>query len=284
MIRYLSVFTFLLLFQFLGVKLSAKKTDLTEPLPIDPKVKIGKLDNGLTYYIRENKKPENRVEFRLAVNAGSILEDESQLGLAHFAEHMAFNGSEHFEKNELVSFLQSIGVEFGPDLNAYTGFDETVYMLTIPSDSIHLVEKGFLVMQDWAQGVTYADEDIDNERGVIVEEWRIGRGANQRMLDKYLPVIFKDSRYAERLPIGKKDIIENFEYETIRRFYRDWYRPDLMAFMVVGDIDAAYAEKKIKEHFSKLTMPKKPKGRKEYDIPGHKEPLVSIATDKEASS
>lgn len=250
-------------------------------LPTDSKVHIGKLDNGFTYYIRENKKPEKRVEMQLVVNAGSILEDDDQLGLAHFIEHMAFNGTEHFEKNELKNYLESIGIRFGPELNAYTSYDETVYMLTIPSDSVNLLEKGFMVMEDWAHGLTLDETEIDKERGVIVEEWRQGQGYMQRMRDEFLPVVFKDSRYADRSPIGEKQIIENCSYETLRRFYGDWYRPDLMALIVVGDIDGSYAEEMIIEHFSKLTMPEIVRERKNYEVDDNEGTLTSIVTDKE---
>lgn len=253
-----------------------------QTLPVDSKVKIGKLENGFTYYIRENKKPENRFELRLAVNAGSILENDDQLGLAHFVEHMCFNGTLHFEKNQLVKYLQSMGIKFGPEINAYTSFDETVYMLTIPSDSAELVEKGFLIMEDWAHNVSFEDSEIDKERGVIIEEWRLGRGPWQRMQDKFLPVLFQGSLYKDRLPIGKKDILETFEYETIKSFYRDWYRPDLMALVVVGDIDADSAEQKIIRHFSNLKMPANPRLRQEYTIPDHEGTIVCIASDKEA--
>ena len=266
----------------LTANLSAQENNLDTKLTIDEKVRIGKLQNGFTYYIRENKKPENRIEMRLAVNAGSILETEEQLGLAHLLEHMAFNGTKHFEKNDLIKYLQSIGVKFGPDLNAYTSFDETVYMLTIPSDSAELVDKGFLVMEDWAFNQTLDPEEIDKERGVVIEEWRLGQGPWQRMLDKMLPVVFKDSRYAERLPIGKKEVIENFDHAVLKAFYTDWYRPDLMALVVVGDIDADLAEKKIKEHFSTQQNPADAKERLEYPVPDHEGTLVNIATDPEA--
>ncbi|MGD2034009.1 MAG: insulinase family protein [Bacteroidales bacterium] len=277
---FLSLTTFLF-FAFLSAGLQGQKSDYDQLLPVDEQVKIGKLDNGFTYYIRANQKPEKRVELRLAVNAGSILEDDDQQGLAHFCEHMCFNGTKHFEKNELIEYLQSIGIRFGPDLNAYTSFDETVYMLTIPSDSTDLINKGFLVMEDWAHNVTFEEEEIDKERGVIIEEWRLGRGPWQRMRDEFLPVIFKDSRYAGRLPIGKKEIVENCDYETLRRFYRDWYRPDLMALIVVGDIDPALAEQKIKDHFSNLASPDGPKKRVEYPVPDHEGTLVCVATDPE---
>jgi len=278
--KFFLIACFYFIFSFISV--NAQDDRSKKKLPVDPKGRIGQLENGFTYYIRENHKPEKRVELRLVVNAGSILEDEDQQGLAHFIEHMAFNGTTNFEKNELKSYLVSICIRFGPELNAYTSFDETVYMLTIPSDSIHLLEKGFLVMEDWAHGMLLVDEEIDKERGVIIEEWRMGRGWSQRMRDKYWPVLFRGSQYAERLPIGKKEVIEGCSYEALRRFYRDWYRPDLMALVVVGDIDAGYAEEKIKHHFSKLKMPEILRERKEFSIPDTEGTLTCITTDHEA--
>ena len=265
-----------------SISFVSAQEDLSQKLPVDSQVRIGKLDNGFTYYIRVNHKPEKRVEMRLVVNAGSILEDDDQQGLAHFVEHMAFNGTKHFEKNELKNYLERIGIRFGPELNAYTSFDETVYLLTIPSDSSELLDKGFLVMEDWAHNMTFDTTEINKERGVIIEEWRLGRGYSQRMRDKYLPVVFKDSRYAERLPIGKKEIIENCSYKTLKRFYHDWYRPDLMALVVVGDIDPDFAEAKIKEHFTNLSTPEDERERKEYNIPDNEGTLAVSVTDKEA--
>src|SRR5262245_22970362 len=175
---------------------------LTQPLPTDPKVKMGVLPNGIHYYIRQNKKPEKRAELRLVVNAGSILEDENQLGLAHFVEHTAFNGTTHFKKNDLVSYLESIGVKFGADLNAYTGFDETVYILPVPTDTARIVEKAFQILEDWAHGQVFDSTEVVNERGVVREEWRGRKGAGERMQQQWLPIAFKGSRYATRLPIG----------------------------------------------------------------------------------
>jgi len=258
--------------------------DLTTPLPIDPSVKIGKLDNGLVYYIRYNTKPEKRVEIRLAINAGSILENDDQQGLAHFMEHMNFNGTKNFPHNELIDFLQKTGVRFGADINAYTSFDETVYMLQLPTDDTVLVEKGFQVMEDWAHNNLLDDKEIDKERGIIVEEWRLGLGAQDRMRKKFFPVIFKDSRYADRLPIGKVEVIENFKHEVLKDFYRDWYRPDLQAVIVVGDIDPAKAEAQIIAHFSGIKNPANEKERVSYDIPDNKDPLIAITTDKEATN
>ncbi|MCU0443580.1 MAG: insulinase family protein [Microscillaceae bacterium] len=254
----------------------------TANLPLDPQVKTGKLPNGLTYYIRKNAKPEKRVELRLAVNAGSVLEDDDQQGFAHFVEHMAFNGTKRFPKNELVSYLQSIGVQFGADLNAYTSFDETVYILPVPTDKPELVDKGLQILEDWAHNITFEGAEIDKERGVIKEEWRLGQGAFQRMSDKTLPIGYKGSMYASRLPIGKIDIIEKGKHEALKRFYKDWYRPDLMAVVVVGDIEVAEMETKIKQYFGKIKMPKKPRLRKGFDVPDHADTYVAIASDKEA--
>ncbi|WP_038032229.1 M16 family metallopeptidase [Thermonema rossianum] len=252
-------------------------------IPLDPHVKTGVLPNGLTYYIRHNQKPEKRVELRLVVNAGSVLEDEKQLGLAHFVEHMAFNGTKKFPKNEIVSYLQSIGVQFGGDLNAYTSFDETVYMLPVPTDKPELVDKGLEILREWASNVTFEPEEVEKERGVVLEEWRLGRGAEQRMMDKQFPVILKGSRYAKRLPIGTEQSLKTFKYKDLVRFYKDWYRPDLMAVVVVGDIDPAQIEQKIKALFGDLKAPKKAPKREFYPVPDHKEMLVTVASDKEAA-
>ena len=258
------------------------KVALDTKIPVDPNVRIGRLDNGLTYYIRQNNKPEDKVELRLVVNAGSVLEEDDQLGLAHFLEHMAFNGTKNFEKNELVSYLQSVGVKFGMHLNAYTSFDETVYMLPIPSDSNEILDQGLQILEDWAHNITLAETDIDEERGVVLEEWRMRRGAQQRMRDEYLPVMLQGSRYAQRLPIGTRQVIEGFEYESLQRFYEDWYRPDLMAVIAVGDIDPDNMEERIRKQFSKIPKPEQPKERPVYNVPAHKETLVSIVTDEEA--
>lgn len=261
---------------------SFAQINLEQKVPLDPRVRKGVLENGLVYYIQQNPKPANKVELRLAVNAGSVLEDEDQLGLAHFTEHMAFNGTKNFEKNELVSYLQSIGVSFGGDLNAYTGFDETVYILPIPSDDPAKLRSGFQVLADWAGGVLMEAEDIDAERGIIVEEWRTGQGYSQRMQDQYLPVLLYNSRYANRLPIGKMDIVENFEYETIRKFYNAWYRPNNMAVIAVGDEDPDQLEALIKEFFSDLVNPVDAPVRVAFEVPEHEETFVAIVTDEEA--
>jgi zinc protease len=254
----------------------------TKEIPVDPNVKTGKLSNGLTYYIRNNGKPEDKVELRLVINAGSILESDRQLGLAHFMEHMNFNGTKNFQKNELVDYLQSIGVQFGADLNAYTSFDETVYILPIPSDDPEKLEKGFQILEDWAHNATLTDEAIDAERGVVLEEYRLGLGPNKRMMQEYLPKLMYGSKYAERLPIGTKENLENFTYDDVRNYYKDWYRPDLMAVVAVGDLDVVELEAKIKQHFEGIKNPENPKKRESFKLPNHEETFITIVSDKEA--
>jgi zinc protease len=273
---FLNLFVWIFLF-------AGQSQDLQQPLKPDPAVKYGKLDNGLVYYIRKNREPEKRVELRLAINAGSICEDNDQQGLAHLIEHMCFNGTKHFKKSEIVDFLEKTGVKFGAHLNAYTSFDETVYKLQLPTDSPGIVDSGLLVLEDWAHNVTLDSVEIDKERGVVKEEWRLGLGADQRMRKKYIPVILKGSRYAERLPIGKMEIIDTAHYSTLRRFYKDWYRPDLMAVIVVGDINPDEIEKKIKEHFGSIPNPINEKKRKFYSVPDNQKPLIAIETDDEAT-
>ena len=258
--------------------------NLTDPLPIGPQVKVGKLANGLTYYIQKNSRPEKRLELRLVIKAGSILEDEDQLGLAHFTEHMAFNGSTHFKKHELVSYLQSIGLKFGADLNAYTGFNETVYILPIPTDKPENIAKGFLVLEDWAQGVSFNDADIDLERAIVLEELRLGKGAQDRMNKVVLPKIFSGSHYAKRLPIGTEDSPKGFRHEAIKRFYKDWYRPNLMAVVVVGDIEVAAAQALVESHFSKLKNPDNERSRTYPAIPARAGSEAVVVTDKEATN
>lgn len=276
--------TFFAILAFMLPVIGTAQLNDNSPLPVDTAVTIGKLSNGLTYYIRSNKKPENKVELRLVLNAGSINEDEDQLGLAHMAEHMAFNGTKNFKKNEIVSFLQSIGVGFGSDLNASTSFDETIYILPIPTDKPGNLEKGFQILEDWAHNVTYLDEDIEDERAIILEESRLGKGAGERMFKKILPRLLKGSLYAERLPIGKDSLIRSFKPDVIRRFYKDWYRPDLMAVIVVGDISKSSAEALIKKHFEGLQNPANARPRKYVEVPTYDSDDALIVTDKEATS
>ncbi|TGV02163.1 M16 family metallopeptidase [Flavivirga rizhaonensis] len=260
--------------------LIAQIKDLSNHIPIDPTIKMGKLSNGLTYYIKHNAKPKNKAELRLVLNAGSILEDEDQLGLAHFIEHMAFNGTEKFPKNDLIDYLQSLGIEFGADLNAHTGFDETVYKLSVPTDEKTL-GTSLQVLRDWADGITFSHEEIDNERGVVAEELRARSGAGMRMYYKSIPVITNNSRYADRLPIGTLDVIMNSKYDVMKRFYNDWYRPDLMALVLVGDFDVEETEIKVKEIFKSIKPVKNPKERVYYEISDNEEPKITVITDKE---
>ncbi|WP_285009983.1 M16 family metallopeptidase [Pedobacter faecalis] len=252
------------------------------PIPVDPNVKIGKLPNGLTYYIRKNTEPNKRAELYLANRIGSLMEEDDQQGLAHFTEHMAFNGTKDFPKNEMINYLQKAGVRFGADLNAYTGFDRTVYQLPIPTDSAELFRTGVKILANWAGKIVMEAEEIDKERGVIIEEDRArGKNAQERMSKQLLPVLLKDSRYANRLPIGKLDILQTFTHDKIRNFYRDWYRPNLQAVIAVGDFDVNEVEQLIKANFSELTNPANPRPRLKYDLPDNKEPLVKIITDPE---
>ncbi|MEW6370712.1 MAG: insulinase family protein [Pseudomonadota bacterium] len=270
------------LFQPLLASVAGAAIQLDAPIPVGPQVKVGKLPNGLRYYIQKNARPERRLELRLVIKAGSILEDEDQQGLAHFVEHMAFNGTAHFKKHELIDYLQSIGVKFGADLNAYTSFDETVYILPIPTDRPENVQRAFQVLEDWAHGLAFDDEEIEKERGIVLEELRLGKGAGDRIGKKVWPKMFNGSRYAERLPIGKEEVLRSFHPDTLRRFYRDWYRPDLMAVVAVGDIEPQAAEKLIRAHFGKLKNPSPSRPRTYAEIPRREDTEALVVTDKEA--
>jgi zinc protease len=255
---------------------------LDQKLPVDPRITVGRLPNGLRYWIRVNKEPRNRAELRLVVNAGSVLEDEDQRGLAHVVEHLAFNGSAHFPQQRLVDFMQSIGMRFGPDLNAFTGLDETIYLLKVPTDSPEILATSFLILEDWARGVTFEPKAVEKERGIIVEEWRLGQGADERVRQKQFPILLRGSRYADRDPIGKKEVIETFPLEALKRFYRTWYRPDLMAVIAVGDFDKGRIEELVKKHFAPLTVPAGAPPRPDYPVPDHEDTLFAIAADREA--
>ena len=208
----------LFLFWILAATLSFGQPtfNLSDPIPTDPKVSKGILPNGMTYYVRANSTPKNRADLFLVVNAGSVDEDDNQLGLAHFAEHLAFNGTKNFPKHELISYLESLGMEFGPEINASTSFDETVYNIKVPLDSAKYMDKGLQVLYDWASQITDSDEEIEKEWGVIHEEWRSGRGADERMMQKWMPVVLHNSKYADRLPIGKMEIVDHFAPELLR--------------------------------------------------------------------
>jgi len=267
-----------------SVGATAQTPSLTQPMPVDPEITMGKFPNGLRYYIRQNKKPEKRAELRLVVKAGAILEDDDQRGLAHFVEHMAFNGTKNFPKHELISFIESLGMRFGADINAYTSFDETVYMLQVPTDKPEAMARAFQVLEDWAHNLTFDPAEIEKERGVVLEEWRSGRGAGMRNTEKMFPVMFKGSRYANRLPIGLPEIIQTGKPERLRQFYADWYRPDLMAVVAVGDFDKSAVEKLVNAHFASIPAHKSPRERQTYDVPDRSDTGFAINTDKETTT
>ena len=252
------------------------------PLPFDPDVRRGTLDNGLTYYVLSNAEPQNRAELRLVVNAGSILEDEDQRGLAHMLEHMAFNGTEKFPEQELVQYLESTGMQFGADVNAYTSFDETVYQLQVPTDGDgETFTTGLDVLREWAGAVTISDAEVEKERGVVLEEQRLGKGAGERIRDQQFPVLFQDSRYATRLPIGTAEVLSTAPAQRLRDFYRDWYRPELMSVVVVGDVDADEVVAMIESRFADLENPDDAPAREVYGVPDTDGTLFTIATDPE---
>jgi zinc protease len=256
---------------------------LSQPVPVDPRITIGYLPNGLRYYVRANGRPYQRAELRLVVNAGSVFEDQDQRGLAHFVEHMAFNGSEHFAKQDLIKFMESIGMRLGPGVNANTSFDETIYVLHVPTDNPEAMRKAFLFFADIAHGLTFDPDAIEKERGVIVEEWRQGRGAAARMQDQETPILLKGSRYAERSPIGGREPVETFKPDALKRFYKDWYRPDLMAVIAVGDFGKSDVEKMIREEMGGIPVPAERKPRPSYPVPDHPDTFFSVATDPEAT-
>jgi len=256
--------------------------DLNAPLPADAHVVRGQLPNGLRYVIRRNAKPDKRAELRLVVDAGSILEDDDQRGLAHFVEHMLFDGTKRFPRQDIVNFLERVGMRFGADLNASTSFDETIYMLQIPTDTARLVNSALDILQDWAGGAaTFDPAEMKKERGVVIEEWRTGRDASTRVQNRQFPVMLQGSRYALRVPIGTKEGLESFPDSLAVKFYRDWYRPDLMTVIAVGDFDATQMEASIRQRFAGIRMPPAPRTRAYAAVPDHDRTLVSIETDKE---
>ena len=269
---------------WVSIQIFAQPFQLSSPIPFDSATSKGTLRNGLIYYVKSNSTPKNRAEMMLVESAGSVLEDDDQLGIAHFCEHMSFRGTKNFPKNELTQYFEAIGMESGPEINAYTSFDETVYKLTVPLDKEEYFQKGLQVLYDWTCQITDADEDINKERGVIHEEWRGGQGAQQRMMNQWLPVFLKDSKYALRLPIGKMEIIDHCQPEILRRFRSDWYRPDLQAIIVVGDFDQNKMVKIIEEKFSAIPEKQNPRTKEQIPVPGHAETLIKIVTDKEATS
>ena len=264
--------------------------DPQDEIAFDPEVRRGTLGNGMTYYIKVNPEPPDRIQLRLGVKAGSVLEEESERGLAHYLEHMAFNGTASFEGNEIIDYLESIGSAFGPDLNAYTSFDETVYLLEVPTDPA-VVATAFDIFSEWAYAMTLDPEEVEKERGVVLEEWRLGRGAGQRIRDQQFPVLFGDSQYSVRLPIGLQEVIETASADDLRGFYERWYRPDLMAFVAVGDLDPDEMEALIREHFApapegaadfpRAYRTDAPTDRTLFPVPPHPDLRVNVATDPE---
>ena len=259
--------------------------NLSDSIPFNSDVRTGTLSNGMKYYIKKNGKPEKRAELRLALNAGSLMENDDQQGLAHFCEHMCFNGTKNFKKSELIDYLESAGVKFGAHLNAYTSFDETVYMLQLPTDKEEVFTKGFQVLEDWAHNVSFDPEEIDKERGVVISERRGGLGSNERMRQQWWPAVFANSRYGVRLPIGQLNVLQNFKYQTLIDFYKTWYRPELMSIMVVGDFDLDKVEKIIKDKMGAIpattdaAAPKRPV----YEVPDNKGLRIVVASDSEAT-
>ncbi len=251
-------------------------------VPVDPDVRIGKLDNGLTYYIRHNNWPENRAEFYIAQRVGSIQENDDQRGLAHFLEHMAFNGSKHFKGNELLRWCESIGVKFGTDLNAYTSIDQTVYNISnVPTTRESIVDSCLLILYDWADGLLLEQEEIEKERGVIHEEWRLRTSAQMRMLERDLPKLYPGSKYGYRMPIGLMEIIDNFERPFLQSYYEKWYRPDNQGIIIVGDVDVDKVEQKIKDLFSPIVLPENRALVTKEPVPDNNEPIFVIDKDKE---
>ena len=262
-----------------------------ELLPFDPDAVQGELSNGLTYFVRQNVEPPARAQLSLVVKAGSILEEEEQRGLAHFVEHMAFNGTERFAKQEIVSYLESLGSSFGPDLNAGTSYDYTVYWLEVPTDDPEVLETAFQILSDWAFAISFEPEEVELERGVILEEWRLYQGFDTRFFRNLSPLLFGSSHYADRDVIGLVEVIENAPVEQLVAYYERWYRPDLMAVVAVGDFDAGVIEGKIKQHFApppegESTYARaavaEPTERPSYEVPDNETPLVDVFTDPEA--
>lgn len=275
----------LTVFALVSVVFTAGAQMMPQPLPVDPKIKTGKLDNGLTYYVAKNSEPKGQAEFYIAQKVGAILEEENQRGLAHFLEHMAFNGTKNFPGNSIITYLGGIGVKFGENLNAGTGIDQTVYNISaVPLTRPGIVDSCLLILHDWACAINLNEEDIDKERGVIREELRTRANAQMRMIETILPEVFPGSQYANRLPGGLVKVIDSFTYDELRAYYQKWYRPDLQGIIVIGDFDPAVVEEKIKSMFGSIPKPVNPAPRPEFSVPDTKDILVSVASDPEATS
>lgn len=255
-----------------------------DEIPVDKRVIKGILSNGIPYIIRQNSKPEKRAELRLAINAGSTLEDDNQQGFAHLVEHMAFNGTEDFAKQEIIEYIESIGMKFGAHLNAHTGFDETVYKLHMPTDDMAVIEKGVHILENWAHKISFEPDEIDKERGVVIEELRTRHGAQNRIFNKELPILYPNTRYAKRLPIGKEDLLRNGSYEDIKRYYVDWYRPELMSLVAVGDFEPKQIIALFEQYFGSIKTSKNKRERTKFGIPDNQAPLISIQTDPELTN
>src|SRR5262245_6332533 len=253
----------------------------SDPMPVDAAISMGTLPNGLRYYVRANAKPEKRAELRLVVKAGSILEDDDQQGLAHVVEHMAFNGTKNFPKHDVGQFLESLGMGFGAASNTFTSFNATGSVHTVPTDKPAVLARALLILEYWAHNVTFDPAEIDKERPVVMEEWRLRRGAGARISDRVLPILLKGSRYADRVPIGKTDVLQTFKPERLTAFYADWYRPDLMAVVAVGDFDQAQVVGLVKDHFSGLANSPSARARATYDVPDRAGTSFAVFTDKE---
>jgi zinc protease len=266
-----------------AVTTNVREAPLSQTVPVDPLITVGTLPNGLRYYIRANAQPQGRAELRLVVNAGSVLEDDDQRGLAHFVEHISFNGTQHFPRQAVAGFMQSLGMRFGAHVNAHTSFDETVYELQIPTDDPAVVDRSLLILEDWARNVSFDAAAIDKERGVILEEWRLGLGADERVQDTQFPILLAGSRYASRLPIGKPEIIQNVNHDRLKQFYTDWYRPDLMAVIAVGDFDKAAIQTQIASHFGSIPAASSPKPRQAFTVPDQPGTRYSVITDPETT-
>jgi len=251
---------------------------------VDSTFETGVLDNGITYYVKQNALPDNTLEFRLVFKAGSILETEAQRGLAHFCEHMAFNGTEHFEGNSVIKYLESVGVGFGSNLNASTGFDRTIYQFSLPVKDEAGIDSAYMIFSDWVRGLSFNHDDIDAERGVIMSEWRTSQGQQSRFKELVIPKLYYNSRYTERLPIGDTAVIKGFEYDEIKDFYKAWYRPDLTAIIVAGDIEKDLAVQKVKEWFADIALPDAPQERKYYDVPVQDSTFILRIADPEETA
>ena len=262
----------------------AQKPAPGETAPVDSSVRVGQLPSGITYYLKHNAKPARRADFHIYYKVGAIQEEESQNGLAHFLEHMAFNGTEHFPGKNMLNYLENKGIKFGVDINAYTGFDETVYRISnVPTQNQNLVDSCLLVLYDWACAISLNDKDIDEERGVIHEEWRTRADANWRTWEVTVPVMFAGSQYANRMPIGTMEVVMNFPYQALRDYYHKWYRPDQQGIIVIGDFDADKMEAQIKELFGKIKMPENAAERIYYTVPDNKAPIIAFHKDKDAT-